>query len=193
MPNNVSDCELVERVKRGEKEAFDLLVLKYQHRIAKLIAYYIQDQSEVLDIAQEVFIKAYRAIRKFRGDSTFYTWIYRIAINTAKNYLAAQARRPRKSEIDVMDAENFAVTANLTEYATPERLAFTEEIQQAVIVAIEALPKDLKVAILLREVEGLRYEDIARVMECPAGTVRSRIFRARSAIDARLAPLLRRD
>jgi RNA polymerase sigma-70 factor (ECF subfamily) len=135
-------------------------------------------------------MKAYRAIPRFRGDSAFYTWMYRIAINTAKNYLAAQARRPRESGVDVTDAEQFDGVAELKEYATPEGLALTEEIQQTVIAAIEALPQDLKVAISLRELEGLSYEDIARVMECPIGTVRSRIFRAREAINARLEPLL---
>ena len=190
MSDNVSDRELVERVQRGERKAFDLLMLKYQHRIAKLIARYVQDPAEILDVAQEAFMKAYRAIPRFRGDSAFYTWMYRIAINTAKNHLAAQARRPRDSGVDVTDAEQFDGVAELKEYATPEGLALTEEIQQTVIAAIEALPQDLKVAISLRELEGLSYEDIARVMECPIGTVRSRIFRAREAINARLEPLL---
>ena len=190
MPDNVSDRELVERVKRGERGAFDLLVLKYQHRIANLIARYVQDQSEVLDVTQEAFIKAYRAIPRFRGDSAFYTWLYRIAINTAKNHLAAQARRPQESGIDLTDAEQLAGGTELKEHVTPEGLALTEEIQQTVIAAIEALPEDLKVAISLRELEGLSYEDIARVMECPIGTVRSRIFRAREAVNARLKPLL---
>ena len=190
MSDNVSDRELVERVQRGERKAFDLLMLKYQHRIAKLIARYVQDPAEILDVAQEAFMKAYRAIPRFRGDSAFYTWMYRIAINTAKNHLAAQARRPRESGVDVTDAEQFDGVAELKEYATPEGLALTEEIQQTVIAAIEALPQDLKVAISLRELEGLSYEDIARVMECPIGTVRSRIFRAREAINARLEPLL---
>ena len=190
MSDNVSDRELVERVQRGERKAFDLLMLKYQHRIAKLIARYVHDPSEVLDVAQEAFMKAFRAMPRFRGDSAFYTWMYRIAINAAKNHLAAQARRPRESGVDVTDAEQFDGVADLKEYATPEGLALTEEIQQTVIAAIEALPEDLKVAISLRELEGLSYEDIARIMECPIGTVRSRIFRAREAINARLEPLL---
>ena len=191
MPDNVSDRALVERVKRGEREAFDLLVIKYQHRITKLVARYVRDRSEVLDVAQEVFIKAYRAIPRFRGDSAFYTWLYRIAINTAKNHLAAQARRPQESGIDVTDAEHLAgANPELREYETPEGLALTEEIERTVIAAIEALPEDLKVAISLRELEGLSYEDIARVMECPIGTVRSRIYRAREAVNARLKPLL---
>ena len=189
-PTNVSDRELVERVQRGERKAFDLLMLKYQHRIAKLIARYVQDPSEVLDVAQEAFLKAYRAIPRFRGDSAFYTWMYRIAINTAKNYLAAQARRPRESGIDVTEAEQFDGVTELKEFVTPEGLALTEEIQRTVVAAIEALPEDLKIAVSLRELEGLSYEEIAGVMECPIGTVRSRIFRAREAINARLEPLL---
>ena len=192
MSDNVSDRELVERVQRGERRAFDLLMLKYQHRIAKLVARYVQDPSEVLDVAQEAFMKAYRAIPRFRGDSAFYTWMYRIAINTAKNHLAAQARRPRESGVDVADLEQFDGVPELKEYATPEGLALAEEVQRTVIAAIDALPEDLKVAITLRELEGLSYEDIARVMECPIGTVRSRIFRAREAINARLEPLLDR-
>ena len=190
MSDNVSDRELVARVQRGERRAFDLLMLKYQHRIAKLIARYVQDPADVLDVAQEAFMKAYRAIPKFRGDSAFYTWMYRIAINTAKNHLAAQARRPRDSGVDVTDAEQFDGVVELKETVTPEGLALTEEIQHTVAEAIEALPEDLKVAVSLRELEGLSYEDIARVMECPVGTVRSRIFRAREAINARLDPLL---
>ena len=190
MSDNVSDRELVERVQRGERRAFDLLMLKYQHRIAKLIARYVQDPSEVLDVAQDAFMKAYRAIPRFRGDSAFYTWMYRIAINTAKNHLAAKARRPRDSGVDVTDAEQFDGVAELKESVTPEGLALAEEIQRTVADAIEALPEDLKVAITLRELEGFSYEDIARVMECPIGTVRSRIFRAREAINARLEPLL---
>ena len=190
MSDNVPDRDLVERVQRGERRAFDLLMLKYQHRIAKLIARYVQDPADVLDVAQEAFMKAYRAIPKFRGDSAFYTWMYRIAINTAKNHLAAQARRPRDSGVDVTDAEQFDGVVELKETATPEGLALTEEIQRTVAAAIESLPEDLKVAVSLRELEGLSYEDIARVMECPVGTVRSRIFRAREAINAQLDPLL---
>ena len=178
MPDNVSDRELVERVQRGERRAFDLLMLKYQHRIAKLISRYVQDPAEVLDVAQEAFLKAYRAIPRFRGDSAFYTWMYRIAINTAKNHLAAQARRPRESGVDLTDAEQFDGAVDLKEFVTPEGLVLSEEIQHTVAAAIEALPEDLKVAISLRELEGLSYEEIARVMECPIGTVRSRIFRA---------------
>ena len=190
MTDNESDRELVARVQRGDRRAFDLLVLKYQQRIAKLIGRYVQEPSDVLDVAQETFLKAYRAIPRFRGDSAFYTWIYRIAINTAKNHLAAQARRPQESGIDATDAEQLVGAPDLKEYGTPEGLALTEEIQQTVIAAIEALPEDLKVAITLRELEGLSYEDIAIAMDCPIGTVRSRIFRAREAINERLEPLL---
>ena len=190
MSDNVSDRELVERARGGERRAFDLLMLKYQHRIARLVARYVQDPSDVLDVAQEAFMKAYRALPRFRGDSAFYTWMYRIAVNTAKNHLAAEARRPRDSGIDVTDAEQFDGTVELKETGTPEGLALTGEIQETVAAAIEALPEDLKVAISLREIEGLSYEEIARVMECPIGTVRSRIFRAREAINARLEPLL---
>jgi len=190
MSDNVSDRDLVERVQRGDRRAFDLLMLKYQHRIAKLVTRYVQDPADSLDVTQEAFMKAYRAISRFRGESAFYTWMYRIAINTAKNHLAAQARRPRDSGVDVTDAEQFEGVVELKETVTPEGLALTEEIQHTVAAAIEALPEDLKVAVSLRELEGLSYEDIARVMECPVGTVRSRIFRAREAINARLDPLL---
>lgn len=190
MSDNVSDRELVERVQRGERKAFDLLMLKYQHRIAKLVSRYVQDPSEVLDVAQEAFLKAYRALPGFRGESAFYTWMYRIAINTAKNHLAARARRPQESGVDATDAEQFVEAPELKELSTPEGLLLTEEIQRTVIAAIDALPEDLKVAISLRELEGMSYEDIARAMECPIGTVRSRIFRAREAINARIEPLL---
>ncbi len=190
MSDNVSDRDLVERVQSGDRRAFDLLMLKYQHRIAKLVARYVQDPADSLDVTQEAFMKAYRALPRFRGDSAFYTWMYRIAINTAKNHLATQARRPRDSGVDVTDAEQFDGVVELKETVTPEGLALTEEIQHTVAAAIEALPEDLKVAVSLRELEGLSYEDIARVMECPVGTVRSRIFRAREAINARLDPLL---
>ena len=190
MTDNESDRELVARVQRGERDAFDLLVLKYQHRIAKLVARYVQEPSDVLDVTQEAFMKAYRAIPRFRGDSAFYTWMYRIAINTAKNHLAARARRPQESGIDVTDAEQLDGAADLKEYGTPEGFALAEEIQQTVVAAIEALPEDLKVAITLRELEGLSYEDIATAMDCPIGTVRSRIFRAREAIGEQLEPLL---
>ena len=185
-----SDRELVARVQRGERQAFDLLMLKYQQRVARLIARYVHEPSDVLDVAQETFMKAYRAIPRFRGDSAFYTWLYRIAVNTAKNHLVAQARRPQDSGLDPADAEQSAGIDDLKEYGTPEGYLLTDEIQHTVASAIEALPQDLKVAISLRELEGLSYEEIAGVMDCPIGTVRSRIFRARAAIDDRLGPLL---
>lgn len=184
------DQALVERVQRGDKHAFDLLILKYQHRLIKLISRYIRDSAEVLDVAQDSFLKAYRALPSFRGDSAFYTWLYRIAINTAKNHLAAQGRRPSEGDIDPEDAEQFG-ESELREAATPERLMLKEEIERTVVRAIEELPADLRTAITLRELEGLSYEEIAEVMECPIGTVRSRIFRAREAINKRLEPLLK--
>lgn len=190
MGDNDVDRALVERVQRGEKQAFDLLVLKYQHRLMKLISRYIRDRSEVLDVAQESFLKAYRALPSFRGDSAFYTWLYRIAINTAKNHLVAQGRRPPEGDVNPEDAEHYDISAELKEPATPERLMLTDEIEKTLLAAIEELPVDLKTAITLRELEGLSYEEIAEAMDCPIGTVRSRIFRAREAINKRLGPLL---
>jgi RNA polymerase sigma-70 factor (ECF subfamily) len=184
------DQELVERVKRGDKKAFDLLVLKYQHKIVKLVSRYIYDQDEVLDVAQDAFIKAYRALPRFRGDSAFYTWLYRIAINTAKNYLVSQGRRPPESDIDAEEAEQYEVGANLRDIGSPEHVALKDEIEDVVYKAIDNLPEDLRTAITLREMEGMSYEEIAQAMDCPVGTVRSRIFRAREAIDKKLAPLL---
>jgi RNA polymerase sigma-70 factor (ECF subfamily) len=185
-----TDEALVRRVQAGEKAAFDLLVLKYQNKLAKLISRYIRDHSEVMDVTQEAFIKAYRALPKFRGDSAFYTWLYRIAINTAKNFLVAQGRRPPSTDIDSVDAEQYEVDSMLKDRATPEKLAQRDEIEAAVMRAIEELPEDLRTAITLREFEGLSYEEIAEAMECPIGTVRSRIFRAREAINTVLEPLL---
>ncbi len=184
------DRALVRRVQAGEKKAFDILVLKYQHKLVKLISRYIRDPSEALDVAQESFLKAYRALPNFRGDSAFYTWLYRIAINTAKNHLVSESRRPPGADIDSTEAEQFQGESDLKEYATPERLLLKEEIQNTVASAIDELPDDLKTAITLRELEGLSYEEIAESMECPIGTVRSRIFRAREAINKRLEPLL---
>jgi RNA polymerase sigma-70 factor (ECF subfamily) len=184
------DQLLVERVQRGEKKAFDILVAKYQHKIVKLISRYIRDQAEVLDVAQDAFIKAYRALPKFRGESAFYTWLYRIAINTAKNYLVAQGRRLPDSDVSIDVAENFEGATELRDYATPERLLLKDEIERTVFEVIEQLPEDLRTAITLRELEGLSYEEIAEAMGCPIGTVRSRIFRAREAIHNKLKPLL---
>lgn len=185
-----SDKVLVERVQRGDKKAFDLLVLKYQHKVANLISRYIRDQAEVFDVTQEAFIKAYRALPNFRGESAFYTWLYRVAINTAKNHLAAQARRPPGEDIEADTAEQMDMGAPLKDTDTPERLALQREIAQTIQKALDDLPQDLRTAITLRELEGLSYEEIAQAMDCPIGTVRSRIFRAREAIDARLKPLL---
>jgi RNA polymerase sigma-70 factor (ECF subfamily) len=184
------DQELVERARRGDKRAFDLLVLKYQQKVANLVSRYIRDPSETLDVTQEVFIKAYRALKNFRGDSAFYTWIYRIAINTAKNVLVAQGRRPPGGDVDAETAEQLEVGGRLKEIATPERQALTDEIAETVKMALDELPDDLRTAITLRELEGMSYEEIAEAMSCPIGTVRSRIFRAREAIDNRLRPLL---
>ncbi|MDH5299876.1 MAG: RNA polymerase sigma factor RpoE [Gammaproteobacteria bacterium] len=188
--SNGADYELVKRVQNGDKKAFDLLVLKYQHKIAKVIGRYIADQHEVLDVAQEAFIKAYRALPRFRGDSEFYTWLYRIAINTAKNFLVAQGRRPPDADVEADEAETYEGAFAMHELASPERLLLKDEIEATVFSAIEQLPEELRTAVTLRELEGLSYEEIAVAMDCPVGTVRSRIFRAREAIDKKLAPLL---
>lgn len=190
MNSQRTDKELVDRVKAGDKSAFDVLVLKYQHKLIKLVSRYVHDHAEAMDVAQEAFIKAYRAMPKFRGDSSFYTWLYRIGINTAKNHLVSQGRRPPDSDIDAVDAERYDIESRLKDQETPEALARRDEIQQVVFDAIEALPDDLRAAITLREIDGMTYEEIAQAMECPIGTVRSRIFRAREAIDKRLRPLL---
>jgi RNA polymerase sigma-70 factor (ECF subfamily) len=187
------DAEIVARVQRGDKAAFDLLVLKYQHKVAKLVSRYLRDSAEVQDVTQEAFIKAYRALSGFRGDSAFYTWLYRIAINTAKNFLVSQGRRPPSSDVDVDTAEVLESAGSLREVATPERNLLRDEIAERVQSAINDLPEDLRAAILMREIDGLSYEDIAQAMDCPIGTVRSRIFRAREAIEKELAPLLGGD
>ena len=187
---NLLDAELVKRVQAGDTTAFDILVQKYQHKVVNLVGRFVSDQAECYDITQDAFIKAYRAIGNFRGDSQFYTWLYRIAANTAKNYLASRARKSPGYTVDVEDAEHFEGASGLKDYTTPENLLLTEEIKQTVFAAIEGLPDDLKSAITLREIEGLSYEEIAEVMDCPIGTVRSRIFRARDVIDKELRPLL---
>lgn len=190
MGTNLLDAELVKRVQAGDKAAFDILVQKYQHKVVNLINRYVSDQTECYDIAQDAFVKAYRAIGNFRGDSQFYTWLYRIAANTAKNHLASRARKSPLYSVDIDDAEHYEGESRLKEYTTPENLLLTDEIERTVYRAIEELPDDLKSAIMLREIEGLSYEEIAEVMDCPIGTVRSRIFRARDAIDRELRPLL---
>lgn len=190
MGDNTTDQALVKRVQKGEKAAFDLLVLKYQHKLAKLVSRYVRTPADVTDVTQEAFLKAYRALPKFRGDSAFYTWLYRIAINTAKNYLVAQGRRPPATDVDALDAEQIQGDSVLKDKASPEHLAMTDEIEATVVNAIEKLPEELRTAITLRELEGLSYEDIATAMDCPVGTVRSRIFRAREAINKVLEPLL---
>lgn len=186
------DQELVERVQQGDKRAFDLLVQKYQHKIVKLISRYVRDPDESLDVAQETFIKAYRALANFRGESAFYTWLYRIAINTAKNHLVALGRRPPDTDIDAADAVQLDMESSMSlrESDTPEHMALKDEIERTIFQAIDDLPEDLRTAITLRELEGLSYEEIAEAMNCPIGTVRSRIFRAREAIDTKLKPLL---
>ncbi len=190
MEQDDNDMDLVQRVQNGDKQAFNLLVQKYQFRIKHLVGRFVKDASEQEDIVQEAFIKAYRAIARFRGDSAFYTWLYRIAINTSKNYLVAGSRRPLEYDLDPQDPEQYDRHARLKDVDTPEGLMLTEEIRETVNKAIEQLPEDLRTAIVLREMEGMSYEEIAQTMECPVGTVRSRIFRAREAIDKRLKPLL---
>ena len=184
------DRELVQRVQDGDSAAFDLLVRKYQHRIVALIGRYVADWSECQDVAQEAFLRAYRAIGSFRGDAQFYTWLHRIAENTAKNHLVASNRRPPTGDIDVADAEQFDSGIRLRDNDTPERELMRQQMEQTVMRAVEALPEELRVAITLREVEGMSYEEIAEKMDCPIGTVRSRIFRARDAIDEQLRPLM---
>jgi len=185
-----SDQQLVERVQKGDKRAFDLLVLKYQHKIVAIVSRYIRDSFEVNDVVQEAFIKAYRALPNFRGESAFYTWMYRIAINTAKNHLVSRGRRPPSSDVEVEDAEYYSGSEALKDVDTPENNFFRDELEKVVNNAIRDLPEDLRTAVTLREFEGMSYEEIAEVMDCPVGTVRSRIFRAREAIDKQVKPLM---
>jgi RNA polymerase sigma-70 factor (ECF subfamily) len=190
MAGEPTDKELVKRVQKGDKGAFDLLVLKYEQKIVNLVMRYVRDPEQALDISQEAFIKAYRALPRFRGDSAFYTWLYRIAVNTAKNYLAAQRRRPMDVELDLQDPEQYGLHAKLKETDTPESVTISNELQETLERAIAALPDDLRTAIILRELDGMSYEEIAQTMECPVGTVRSRIFRARDAIGKKIGNLL---
>ncbi|MCA1769993.1 MAG: RNA polymerase sigma factor RpoE [Halomonas sp.] len=185
-----TDQQLVERAQQGDNRAFDLLVKKYQHKIIGLIGRYVHDHSEVQDVAQEAFIKAYRALGKFRAESAFYTWMYRIAINTAKNHLVSRGRRPPGSDLDIADAEIVDHSGRLADSETPEAAMARDQLEAAVFEAIDNLPDDLRTAITLRELEGLSYEDIAQIMHCPVGTVRSRIFRAREAVDQHIQPLV---
>lgn len=181
-----TDHQLVLRVQKGDKRAFDLLVLKYQYKLQAIVGRFIRDADEVADVTQEAFIKAYKALPKFRGDSQFYTWLYRIAINTAKNHLVSKSRRPANTDIDVADAEQFVNNDKLIDEATPENSIMTEELATSIKNSLSALPEDLRTALTLREFEGMSYEDIAGVMDCPVGTVRSRIFRAREFLDERV-------
>lgn len=190
MAENDLDQELVRRVQQGDSTAFDALVRKYQHRIVALIGRYIADWSECQDVAQDAFMRAYRALPNFRGDAQFYTWLHRVAVNTAKNHLVAQKRRPPGADIDVDDAEQFDSAIRLRDNDTPERELMRQQVEQRVLRVVEGLPAELREAISLREVDGLSYEEIAEKMGCPIGTVRSRIFRARDAIDQELRPLL---
>ncbi len=184
------DSQLIDAAKAGDQKAFDALIIRYQSRISKIIARFVRDPSEVLDVSQETFIKAYRALDKFRGDSSFYTWLYRIAVNTSKNYLVAQGHRLPDVNLKSEDLEKFLAKHAVREYETPEQLLMREEVKETVFSTIEHLPKDLRKTIILRELEGMSYENIAEIMECPVGTVRSRIFRARNAIDRNVQPFL---
>ncbi|MCK5648642.1 MAG: RNA polymerase sigma factor RpoE [Gammaproteobacteria bacterium] len=187
---NKIDLEIVKRVQRGDKSAFDILVIKYQHKLAKLVLPYVHDHGDVLDVVQESFIKAYKALPRFRGESAFYTWLYRIAINTSKNYLTAQSRRPPRTDVDVIDAEFYDGGSAMHDNTTPEANLATLQIKEAISRVISELPEELKTAITLREYEAMSYDEIADIMDCPVGTVRSRIFRAREAIDNELKALL---
>ena len=190
MGESGSDQEIVERVQRGDKQSFNLLVQKYQGRIVKLVSRFVREPADARDIAQEAFIKAYRALPGFRGDSAFYTWLYRIAINTAKNHLAALGRRPLEADIRGEDGEMLELDPAQQDRATPEHYLITEEVRDAIVRVVDRLPAELRTAITLREIEGMSYEEIAQAMQCPIGTVRSRIFRAREAIDREVGPLM---
>ena len=190
MSEQFTDQQIVERVQRGDKNAFSLLVTKYQHKVAHLVTRYVKNSGDVADVTQEAFIKAYRALPNFRGDSAFYTWLYRIAVNSAKNYLVAQGRKPPANDVDAEEADFYDGSDALKEQNSPERSLMSEQLEKVLFDTVEQLPDDLRTAITLRELEGLSYEDIANVMDCPVGTVRSRIFRAREAIDKVLQPMM---
>lgn len=190
MSEQSKDLGLVRKAQAGDKAAFDLLVRKYQNKVISLVSRYLGNNGDVQDVAQDAFIKAYTALPGFRGEAAFYTWLYRIAVNSAKNYLMAKGRRPANVDVDAEEAEYYETSDALRENASPERLALTEEIKKVIFDTIEQLPEELRVAIQLREIDGMSYEEIATAMGCPIGTVRSRIFRARDAIDAKLQPLL---
>jgi len=190
MSEQITDQQLVEKVQRGDKKAFDLLVIRYQHKVMHLVSRYVKSSGDVADVTQEAFIKAYRALASFRGDSAFYTWLYRIAVNTAKNYLVSQGRKPPGSDIDAQEADYYVGGEAMHDNSTPERALLSNEIETTLFRIVDKLPEDLRMAITLREMEGLSYEEIAAVMDCPVGTVRSRIFRAREAIDKVIHPLM---
>ncbi|GAB3037818.1 RNA polymerase sigma factor RpoE [Bowmanella dokdonensis] len=192
MSEQYTDQQLVEKVQQGDKNAFNLLVIKYQHKVAHLVSRYVKNSGDVADVAQETFIKAYRALPSFRGDSAFYTWLYRIAVNSAKNYLVAQGRKPPANDVDAEEADFYDGSDALKENSSPERTLMSEQMEKLLFDTVDKLPEDLRMAITLRELEGLSYEEIATVMDCPVGTVRSRIFRAREAIDKVIQPLLQR-
>lgn len=187
-----ADLQMVKRVQKGDRRAFDLLVHKYQHKILSLVSRYVRDSHEVQDVAQEAFIKAYKAMANFRGDSAFYTWLYRIAINTAKNHLLVKTRRPPGTDVEVEDAEFYEGSEGLKDHVNPENTLATARLEKVLYKAIEALPEDLKMALTLREFDGMSYEEIAHVMDTPIGTVRSRIFRAREAVDKKIQPFMER-
>jgi RNA polymerase sigma-70 factor (ECF subfamily) len=184
------DFQLIQRIQNGEQQAFTLLVRKYQNRVANILTRYVRSSGDIADVTQEVFIKVHKSLPSFRGDSAFYTWLYRITVNTAKNYLTSQGRRPPASDIDAMEAESYEGSDALKEVESPENILRSEEIKKVIMSTIEQLPAELKSAITLRELEGMSYDEIAKIEDCPIGTVRSRIFRARDAIDKQLAPLL---
>ncbi len=190
MHNTREDSELIEAMKQGDSKAFDSLMMRYQNRVFKIVSRFVKDPNESLDVCQEVFIKAYRALNKFRAESSFYTWLYRISVNTAKNFVIAQGHRLPDIDIDIMDMDRFMMRNSLKEFSTPERLMMRDEIELVVYNTIARMPSDLQTAIKLREIDGMSYEEISDVMHCPVGTVRSRIFRARSVIEKNVQPLL---